>query len=134
MGKDQIIAAWKQSRQKPFDDSGKLKHDSTHATFPDEMVKRTVLNRACKRYINTSSDNALVRDTMRRADETADEAEFEAQVAEESNQEFLDVDPETGAVLTDEKNNDTPEKKGYPHMDGQENLDTTEPVNSGPSF
>lgn len=49
----QIQISWNKSKNKS---------QSTHKEFPEEMAKRTVLNRACKLIINTSSDNALMKD------------------------------------------------------------------------
>lgn len=51
---EQIKNAWKKSLSKG---SGEV-----HKDFSDEMAKRTVINRLCKRYINTSDDSALFDD------------------------------------------------------------------------
>ena len=122
MSKDQIVTAWKQSRQKPFDDGGNLKPDTVHAKFPDEMCKRSVINRTCKRYINTSSDSALLKDVIRKADEEVDEAAFEEEVEENANLNVIDIDyDETVDTETVETKKDGKDK-GYPHMDGQEEV------------
>lgn len=65
----QIHQAWKQSRQNPFDDKGKLKSYTVHAEFADQMAMRTVINRACKHLINTSRDEELMTEAFQRTTE-----------------------------------------------------------------
>jgi recombination protein RecT len=56
MNIEQIRQAWNQ---------GAMKGGSpAHKNFPDEMSKRTVINRTCKRLINTSSDAILLDDEL----------------------------------------------------------------------
>lgn len=56
MNFEQIKQAWNQ---------GAMKGGSpAHKNFPDEMSKRTVINRTCKRLINTSSDAILMDDEL----------------------------------------------------------------------
>lgn len=56
MNIEQIKQAWNQ---------GAMKGSSpAHKNFPDEMSKRTVINRTCKRLINTSSDAILMDDEL----------------------------------------------------------------------
>lgn len=56
MNFDQIKQAWNQ---------GAMKGGSpAHKNFPDEMSKRTVINRTSKRLINTSSDAILMEDEL----------------------------------------------------------------------
>jgi len=56
MNFDQIKQAWNQ---------GAMKGGSpAHRNFPDEMAKRTVINRTCKKLINTSSDAILMEDEL----------------------------------------------------------------------
>lgn len=56
MNIEQIKQAWNQ---------GAMKGGSpAHKNFPDEMSKRTVINRTCKRLINTSSDAILMEDEL----------------------------------------------------------------------
>ena len=56
MNIEQIKQAWNQ---------GAMKGGSpAHKNFPDEMSKRTVINRTCKRLINTSSDAILMDDEL----------------------------------------------------------------------
>lgn len=56
MNIEQIKQSWNQ---------GAMKGGSpAHKNFPDEMSKRTVINRTCKRLINTSSDAILMDDEL----------------------------------------------------------------------
>lgn len=56
MNIEQIKQSWNQ---------GAMKGGSpAHKNFPDEMSKRTVINRTCKRLINTSSDAILMEDEL----------------------------------------------------------------------
>jgi len=70
----QIHSAWRKSKANPFHDrahdhGNDLKPESTHYQFPGEMAQRTVINRACKRWINRSDDSALVRAAIHASDE-----------------------------------------------------------------
>jgi len=85
---DQIKKAWKKSK---MDTS---REGSTHKEFPEEMCKRTVINRACKRYINSSSDNAVLLDAMSRADEIATDEEVAEEIEREANREVIDIELE----------------------------------------
>lgn len=91
----EIHQAWRQSKQNPFDDSGKLKPNTTHAKFPGEMVKKTVLNRAAKILINSSDDSSIMGNkTLLKALDEIDEAEADAEIQANANQEVIDIDPE----------------------------------------
>lgn len=55
MTKKEIEASWSK---------GKVK--TVQQQFPQEMAKRTVINRACKMYINTSDDNGILSEAYNR--------------------------------------------------------------------
>lgn len=57
-GKENLTVLTKK-RIKDAWDQGKTKGD-VHAKFDDEMSKKTVINRACKPYIDSSSDDAIM--------------------------------------------------------------------------
>jgi len=81
----QILQSWRQSRQYKPDGS------TPHNTFPDQMALRTVIRRACKAVINSSSDDYLLLHHMHRSDELAAEAE----AAEYANGgPVIEVEPE----------------------------------------
>lgn len=81
----EIEQAWKQSPLYP-------KKDGTHEKFPGEMALRTVINRGCKKIINTSGDAHLLA-AIHASDEFAVEAEVEEEIAENANADVIDVDP-----------------------------------------
>lgn len=73
----QIRTAWSKSKT----------GGTVHKEFSDEMAKKTVINRACKMFINTSDDSDILLETFDRTDEEKkyddkemiDGAEFEVQ-------------------------------------------------------
>ena len=82
----EIQKAWSKSKMNPD------KEGSTHKEFPQEMARKTVINRACKRYLNSTDDGSLLMQHVNRADEIAAEAEVEAEIEENANQELIDVE------------------------------------------
>ena len=84
----EIQKAWSKSKMNPD------KEGSTHKEFAQEMARKTVINRACKRYLNSSDDGSLLMYHVNRADEVAAEAEVEAEIEENANQELIDVEYE----------------------------------------
>lgn len=95
---DEIKKSWTKSPAKPVNDDGTLKVGSTHEQFTAEMCKRTVINRACKSIINSSSDSDLLCSVWNEVQEAAAEAETEAKIDDEANSILLDFDEETGEV------------------------------------
>ena len=90
---DQIKTAWKKSIMNPIQDNGQIKSNSTHGNFTEEMCKRTVINRACKPIINSSSDAHLFK-AANRSEQVQAEQEAEQVAESNANQEVIDVDPE----------------------------------------
>jgi len=95
---DEIQKAWSKSKNNPD------REGSTHKDFAQEMARKTVINRACKRYLNSSDDGSLLMYHVNRADEVAAEAEVEAEIEENANQELIDIEYE---VEEDEEENNT---------------------------
>jgi recombination protein RecT len=95
---NEIQKAWSKSKMNPD------KEGSTHKEFAQEMARKTVINRACKRYLNSSDDGSLLMQHINRADEVAAEAEVEAEIEENANQELIDIEYE---VAEDEEENNT---------------------------
>lgn len=91
---DQIKQAWAQSQMRPIDDKGNVKAGSTHDKFTAEMCKKTVINRACKPIINSSSDSHLFKQSFNRSSEIAAEEEAAREIAEHANSETLDIEAE----------------------------------------
>lgn len=94
MTMDQIKQAWSKSSMKPVDDKGNIKPFSTHGQFTEEMAKKTVINRACKYVINSSSDQNIVAKFAKELDSEIAEAEMQMEIEENANQEYLDFDNE----------------------------------------
>jgi recombination protein RecT len=91
---DEIKQAWKQSRTNPLDETGNIKTGSTHDKFTADMCKKTVINRACKQIINSSSDSYLFKQSIERTDGVIAEEESAQEIAENANSELIDVDYE----------------------------------------
>jgi len=100
MTMDQIKEAWKKSAMRPVDEKGNIKANSTHAQFTEEMCKKTVINRACKYVINSSSDTSIVAQFAKQLDSEVAEAEAQAEIEENANTEMLDF--ETGEIIDGE--------------------------------
>jgi recombination protein RecT len=88
---DQIKKAWEQGQTKG--------NSPAHKNFPGEMAKRTVINRACKIAIRASNDSSLsaVKQIMKANDQDITEAIVEAEIAENANQEPIDI-PDEGVI------------------------------------
>ncbi len=81
MDMDQIRAAW---------NMGAMKGNSgAHKQFPDQMAIRTVINRACKMYANTSDDSDIFANLLNKTS-----TEVEAEIEENANKEVLDFPEE----------------------------------------
>lgn len=106
---NQIRKAWSKSKMNPD------KEGSTHKEFPDQMAMKTVINRACKAYINSSDDSNLVlKRHFNRTDEELVEQEVADEINANANGEYIDVEykvnTETGEITTEEE----PEQKTEP--------------------
>ncbi len=109
---DEIQKAWSKSKNNPD------REGSTHKEFAQEMARKTVINRACKRYLNSSDDGSLLMQHVNREDEVIAEAEVESEIAENANQEFIDVDYEPVEDVAEEKPAEKPQEQ--PHEQKQE--------------
>ena len=86
---EEIKQAWKQSPMNPIDAKGNISPGSAHGKFSQEMSKKTVLNRTCKLFLNTSDDENLIMDALKGTSDF--EQDVEEEIAEEANSEILDV-------------------------------------------
>lgn len=93
MTKKEIETSWGQSKTS----------QSVHKKFPQEMAKRTVINRAAKAFINTSDDSDLLIEAINRSTEgeyepsvkdMGDIEEVKLEIEQNANTEELDVTPE----------------------------------------
>ena len=96
MTMEQVRQAWAKSKMNPDTST------SIHAMFTEEMCKRTVINRACKKIINSSSDNNLFLKSFHRVDDEQIEADIAAEIDEKANKEIIDVNPDTGEITEGE--------------------------------
>lgn len=94
MNMRQIRNAWEQGKMNGNSDA--------HKKFPDEMAKKSVINRACKLFWNTSDDSDLLIDAINKTTDvedipptpyTAVEEEVEAEVNQNANKEVIDIQP-----------------------------------------
>lgn len=92
MTMDQIKAAWRQSRN--YREGG----NGVHQKFPDQMCKKTVMNRALKEIVNTHGDSYVMQ-AMAETEEVDSvdviDAEVTAEIEQNANAipfEFEDVD------------------------------------------
>ena len=56
-----IYRSWSKSSTNVFLPNGDIDPKSTHGQYPERMARRTVINRACKHIISTSSDEMLLK-------------------------------------------------------------------------
>ena len=85
---DEIKQAWSKSQVKPVLESGEIKAGSTHGQFTADMSVRTVVNKACKYVINSSSDNTVLNSAFARSAEEQTEEE----IAENANKIYVDFE------------------------------------------
>lgn len=112
---DQIKKSWAMSRT--------YKNDSkVHNTFTEEMAKKTVINRACKKFFNTSDDNDLLIESVNNTNDSLEDkfdkediievtkAEVDQEIEENANKEVIDIPVVDAEVVenTEEVNNTTP--------------------------
>lgn len=91
MSINQIKKSWNQGYAK-----GK---SGAHENFTDQMAKKTVINRACKMYVNTSDDSDVLVQAFNNSDKPYDEsqmvngAEYEVdkEIKESANKESIDI-------------------------------------------
>ncbi|PKE52741.1 recombinase [Macrococcoides caseolyticum] len=88
MTMEQIKQAWMQSSM--IKDEKALENSKTHNNFKEEMAKKTVINRAAKRYINTSTDANLQH--VKDIEERQRKEVFDAEIEENQAVEVLDID------------------------------------------
>ena len=86
---EQIKQAWMQSSM--IKDEKALQNSKTHNNFKEEMAKKTVINRAAKRYINTSTDSNLFK-YAQESEQRQRKDVLDAEVEEQANQEELDFE------------------------------------------
>lgn len=118
----EIEKSWGQSKMNPKGDS------STHKKFPQEMAKRTVINRACKKFLNASDDGSLLMNHIRN-DDVAEEAALQEEIQNNANGDYIDVEgvevDEDAAVDFDKETGEILEEQP---------VNQVEPASDGPGF
>lgn len=82
MNMNQIRKAWGQGYAKG--------NSGAHKNFTDEMAKKTVINRACKMYANTSDDSDILIEAFNNTDKIYDEKDMVGNVKYEVKEEIKD--------------------------------------------
>lgn len=98
MSFEEIEEAWKQS-QMVYD--GKFKEDGTHRRFPQEMAKKTVINRACKKLLNSSDDSSLLSSEIKNRDNRQRKEILDAEEEANANKELLEFEEVPHKETTD---------------------------------
>ena len=125
---EQIKKAWKRSRMDPE------REGSTHKEFPEEMARRTVIQRACKRYINSSSDDATLLAALNRTDEISTEEEVSAEIKEKANKEVIDLEKVESPNEEEEQKGEVEEKPEKKESKQFEEKSKSPPENHLPGF
>ncbi|PAF15929.1 recombinase RecT [Terribacillus saccharophilus] len=68
------------------------KKGSTHDEFKQEMAKKTVINRACKKFLNSSDDSSLLMNHFNGSDDRSQEAQAQQEIRENANGDFIDIE------------------------------------------
>lgn len=89
---DEILQAWKQSKQYPVDEKGNLKAGSVHEKFTAEMAMRTVINYICKPIINSSNDSGLLMKTIQESETENVDEEVAEEIQQNANKEAIVVE------------------------------------------
>lgn len=133
MTKKEIDAAWGQS---------KSKQQTVHQKFPQEMAKRTVINRAAKAFINTSDDSDLLVEAINNSTENeydnsrvdvTPEQEAQQRIENNANSETLDFEDNEEYTEYTEVNEEPKQNQSQPSSN-QEKKEPVTTSNEGPAF
>ena len=90
----QIKAAWNQGATKGS--------SPAHKNFSEEMSKKSVINRACKAYWNTSDDSDLLIESINKTHDADEEPKYDkAKLIEETSYEVEQEDEDTEKTVVD---------------------------------
>lgn len=79
----EIKKSWEKSMSK-----GK---GGVHNDYTQEMAKRTIINRTCKNFINSSDDSSLIIEHFKNQDSEIKEAEVAEEIEDNANTEYFDA-------------------------------------------
>jgi recombination protein RecT len=130
---DELRKAWSKA-QFWGKDQKKEKAGSTHEEFKQEMAKKTVINRACKKFLNSSDDSSLVIDTFNRQDEEIEEAEARREINENANSEVIDIETEKDTDEPLEAEDQTEQDPSDREQEEQQEIDFQQTGTGGPGF
>ncbi|WP_093335526.1 recombinase RecT [Salibacterium halotolerans] len=124
---DEIRQSWSQSPMWGKDQTQEKK-GSTHDNFKQEMAKKTVINRACKKFMNSSDDGSLVMNHFHHSDDVAEEGRMREEVNQKANQEILDVEPASATPDPEPQREqvEQPKKEQQEQPRQEDQLDLTE--------
>jgi len=112
MNFEQIKKAWMQGAAKG--------NSPAHQNFTDEMAKKTVINRACKLFFNTSDDSDLLIEAINRTGDAEqlkevdyEEENIQEEIKENANKKELDIPAQENATGSDKK-----EEQEEPELSG----------------
>jgi len=106
---DEIRKAWSKSQMWGKEQTVEKK-GSTHDEFRQEMAKKTVINRACKKFMNSSDDSSLIIHHFNRQDEIIEEAQVQAEIEENANKEVIDIEYQEVSEEPKQIENNPPEQ------------------------
>lgn len=89
----QIQAAWNQGASKGG--------SGAHKNFSEEMAKKSVINRACKMFVNTSDDADILLDEFNKTSENDDIDPVKKEISSNANKELLDFDEEENKEIVE---------------------------------
>lgn len=109
MTKKEIETSWGQSQTS----------QSIHKKFPQEMAKRTVINRAAKAFVNTSDDSDLLIEAINKSTENeyepaikdmGDIVEVQREIEQNANTEEIDIEEQPAATVQEAEFIEVPQK------------------------
>jgi recombination protein RecT len=68
-----------------------MQSNSAQKDFAEDMARRTVINRACKYFVNTSDDSDLLIDSFDRTEEKNVDDAVGQEILDNANTEMIDV-------------------------------------------
>ncbi len=110
MTKKEIETSWGQSKTS----------QSVHKKFPQEMAKRTVINRAAKAFVNTSDDSDLLIEAVNRSTESeyepqikdmGDIQEVRKEIEQNANTEEIDIQDQPITIVQEAELVNIPQQK-----------------------
>ncbi|MGG2105511.1 recombinase RecT [Lysinibacillus pakistanensis] len=109
MTKKEIETSWGQSKTS----------QTVHKKFPQEMAKRTVINRAAKAFVNTSDDSDLLIEAVNQSTESeyepqikdmGDIQEVQQEIEQNANTEEIDIQEPPNTIVQEAELVDMPQQ------------------------